>query len=99
VGFGGTTTFTVEPSALVLIAAAADAQTLDQVKDVTGRHLERFGEKDGPVVTWQWRAVPRPVRPGSPTGTTSLASSSTPCGDSSKATPSRTRACGRTRTM
>jgi len=21
--------------------------------DVTGRHLERFGEKDGLVVTWQ----------------------------------------------
>ena len=29
------------------------AATLDQVKDVTGRHLERFGEKDGLVVTWQ----------------------------------------------
>ncbi len=27
--------------------------TLDRVKDVTGRHLERFGEKDGLVVTWQ----------------------------------------------
>jgi uncharacterized protein len=34
-------------------AAAADEQTLDRVKDVTGRHLERFGEKDGLVVTWQ----------------------------------------------
>jgi hypothetical protein len=43
----------VEPDALVMIAAAADAQTLDQVKDVTGGHLERFGEKDGLVVTWQ----------------------------------------------
>jgi uncharacterized protein len=52
-GFGGTTTLTVEPGALVMIAAADDAQTLDQVKDVTGRHLERFGEKDGLVVTWQ----------------------------------------------
>ena len=29
------------------------AETLDRVKDVTGRHLERFGEKDGLVVTWQ----------------------------------------------
>jgi len=38
---------------MVIIAAAADAQTLDQVKDVTGRHLERFGEKDGLVVPWQ----------------------------------------------
>ena len=53
-GLGGTTTLTVEPGALVLIAAAAaDAQTLDQVRDVTGRHLERFGEKDGLVATWQ----------------------------------------------
>jgi hypothetical protein len=52
-GFGGTTTLTVEPDALVMLAAAAAAQTLDQVKDVTGRHLERFGEKDGLVVTWQ----------------------------------------------
>ena len=52
-GFGGTTTLTVEPGALVMLAAAADAETLDQVKDVTGRHLERFGEKDGLVVTWQ----------------------------------------------
>jgi len=24
-----------------------------RVNDVTGRHLERFGEKDGLVVTWQ----------------------------------------------
>ena len=52
-GFGGTTTLTVEPDALVMVAAADDAQTLDRVKDVTGRHLERFGEKDGLVVTWQ----------------------------------------------
>ena len=52
-GFGGTTTLTVEPGALVMIAAADDEQTLDRVKDVTGRHLERFGEKDGLVVTWQ----------------------------------------------
>jgi hypothetical protein len=52
-GFGGTTTLTVEPGALVMLAAADDEQTLDRVKDVTGRHLERFGEKDGLVVTWQ----------------------------------------------
>ncbi len=51
-GFGGTTTLTVEPDALVMIAAADDAQSLDQVKDVAGRHLERLGEKDGLVVTW-----------------------------------------------
>jgi uncharacterized protein len=52
-GFGGTTTLTVEPGALVMLAAADDTETLDRVKDVTGRHLERFGEKDGLVVTWQ----------------------------------------------
>ena len=52
-GFGGTTTLTVEPDALVIVAAAGDTQTLDQVKDVTGRHLERFGEKDGLAVTWR----------------------------------------------
>jgi hypothetical protein len=51
-GFGGTTTLAVEPGALVMLAAD-DTETLDQVKDVTGRHLERFGEKDGLVVTWQ----------------------------------------------
>ncbi len=47
-----------------MLAAADDTQTLDQVKDVTGRHLERFGEKDGLVVTWLELAVPRVVRPG-----------------------------------
>ena len=52
-GFGGTTTLTVEPDALVMRADAEDTETLDRVKDVTGRHLERFGEKDGLVVTWQ----------------------------------------------
>ena len=52
-GFGGTTTLTVEPDALVMVATADDDETLDRVKDVTGRHLERFGEKDGLAVTWQ----------------------------------------------
>jgi hypothetical protein len=52
-GFGGSTTLTVEAGALVMRAAAEDAETLDRVKDVTGRHLERFGEKDGLVITWQ----------------------------------------------
>jgi hypothetical protein len=51
-GFGGTTTLTVEADALVMLAVADDDQTLDRVKDVTGRHLERFGEKDGLVVAW-----------------------------------------------
>jgi hypothetical protein len=51
-GSGGTTTLTVESDALVMVAAADDAEALDRVKDVTGRHLERFGEKDGLVVIW-----------------------------------------------
>jgi uncharacterized protein len=51
-GFGGTTTLTVEPNALVMLAAADDTETLDRVKDVTGRHLRRFGDKDRLVVTW-----------------------------------------------
>ena len=36
-GFGGSTTLTVEASALVMRADAEDAETLDRVKDVTGR--------------------------------------------------------------
>jgi len=52
-GFGGTTTLSVEDGALVMLAAADDGETLDRVKDVSGRHLERFGEKDGLIVTWQ----------------------------------------------
>jgi uncharacterized protein len=52
-GFGGTTTLTVEADALVMIAEAEDSETLDRVKDVAGRHLERFGEKDGLVGAWR----------------------------------------------
>jgi uncharacterized protein len=52
-GFGGTTTLTVADGALILLASADDDETLERVKDVTGRHLERFGERDGLVVTWQ----------------------------------------------
>ena len=46
-------TLNVEADALVMRADADDAETLDQVEDATRRHLERFGEKDGLVVTWQ----------------------------------------------
>jgi len=57
-----------EDGALIMLAAADDGGTLDRVKDVTGRHLERFGAKDGPVVTGQQplvrRRLPRLVRPG-----------------------------------
>jgi hypothetical protein len=34
----------------------------NKIEVATGRHLERFGEKDGLVVAWQQRAVPHPVR-------------------------------------
>ena len=44
-GFGGTTTLTVEPGALVMLAAADDDETLGRVKDVTGRHLERSARR------------------------------------------------------
>jgi uncharacterized protein len=43
-----------------MIAEAEDSETLDRVKDVAGRHLERFGEKDGLVVIWQLTPVPIP---------------------------------------
>jgi uncharacterized protein len=43
-GFGGTTTLTMEPD-------ADNSET--RIEDVTGRDLERFGEKDGLVVTWE----------------------------------------------
>ena len=52
-GFGGTTTLTVEPDALVMRAEAQDAEALERVKDVTGRHLERFGDKDNLAVAWE----------------------------------------------
>ena len=40
-GFGDTTTLTVETDALVVLAVADDAETLDRVKDVTGRQSRR----------------------------------------------------------
>lgn len=45
----------VEPrdDRLVLRATAPDAQTLSTVQDVLGRHLERFGRRDGLTVTWE----------------------------------------------
>ena len=36
-GFGRTTTLSVEDGALLMLAAADDGETLDRVKDVTGR--------------------------------------------------------------
>ena len=52
-GPGSTTTLTTTESALVMVAQADDAEGLAHVQDVTGRHLVRFGEKDGLVVEWE----------------------------------------------
>jgi hypothetical protein len=37
---------------LTLRATAPDAETLDRVQDVLGRHLERFGQRNELVVVW-----------------------------------------------
>lgn len=37
---------------LELCAEAPGEDVLERVKDVVGRHLERFGAKDGLVVAW-----------------------------------------------
>lgn len=52
-GPGSTTTLTTTEQALVMVAQADDAEGLARVQDVTGRHLVRFGEKDGLVVDWE----------------------------------------------
>ncbi|CAM00624.1 hypothetical protein A8924_1697 [Saccharopolyspora erythraea NRRL 2338] len=41
------------PGVLELRAEAEDAEVLDRVRDVVGRHLERFGQRDSLVVRWQ----------------------------------------------
>lgn len=38
---------------LTLLAEAPDAETLARVQDVLGRHLERFGQRNELVVTWE----------------------------------------------
>jgi hypothetical protein len=49
---GGRCTLTPEAGALVLAASAADAESLARVRDVLGRHLERFGARENLRVTW-----------------------------------------------
>lgn len=44
---------TPQPEQLVLRATADDTHALDQVQDVLGRHLERFGQRNELTVTWQ----------------------------------------------
>jgi hypothetical protein len=40
------------PGFLVLTATADDAEALARVQDVIGRHLERFGAREGLQVRW-----------------------------------------------
>jgi hypothetical protein len=50
---GGTGVVEVGDGVLHLRAQAADAETLERVQGVLGRHLERFGQRNELVVTWQ----------------------------------------------
>jgi uncharacterized protein len=49
---GGTGVIEVGDGVLTLRAEAPDAQTLDVVQDVLGRHLERFGQRNELTVVW-----------------------------------------------
>jgi hypothetical protein len=49
---GGTGVIQVGEGVLTLRAEAPDAQTLDRVQDVLGRHLERFGQRNELTVVW-----------------------------------------------
>jgi hypothetical protein len=49
----GTGTVRPQAGALVLDAAAPDAEGLAHVQDVLARHLERFGARRELVVSWQ----------------------------------------------
>jgi hypothetical protein len=50
---GGTGIVEVGDGVLTLRAEAPDADTLDRVQDVLGRHLERFGQRNELVVVWK----------------------------------------------
>jgi len=43
---------TLRPGVLELRATAESSDALEQVKDVIGRHLERFGQRNELQVTW-----------------------------------------------
>jgi hypothetical protein len=49
---GGTGVIEVGDGVLTLRAEAPDAQTLDLVQDILGRHLERFGQRNELTVVW-----------------------------------------------
>ena len=48
----GTARIVVGEGVLTLLAEAPDTAGLDRVKDVLGRHLERFGARNELVVAW-----------------------------------------------
>jgi hypothetical protein len=49
---GGIGVIEVRNGVLTLLAEAPDAETLDRVQDVLGRHLERFGQRNELTVVW-----------------------------------------------
>jgi uncharacterized protein len=49
---GGTGAIHVGDGVITLHAEAPDAETLDRVQDVLGRHLERFGQRNELAVVW-----------------------------------------------
>jgi uncharacterized protein len=49
---GGTGVIQVGDGVITLRAEAPDAETLDRVQDVLGRHLERFGQRNELAVVW-----------------------------------------------
>lgn len=44
---------TPQPEQLIPRATADDTHALEQVQDVLGRHLERFGQRNELTVTWE----------------------------------------------
>jgi hypothetical protein len=59
---GGTGTVEVGDGVLTLRAQAPDSESLAGVQDVLGRHLERFGQRNELVVTWD--SPPASEQPG-----------------------------------
>ena len=49
---GGTGVIQIGEGVLTLFAEAPDAETLERVQDVLGRHLERFGQRNELTVVW-----------------------------------------------
>lgn len=54
---GGTGEVIPQDGVLRLTAAAPDVEQFERVKDVLGRHLERFGAKRELVVEWQQTGI------------------------------------------